>query len=193
MHFICFIRFRKYLLVSIWKNLLEISLTGRNSSLELKIKKRYIIIGIFIVILILILSIIIKKYKYNENLWYEKWNQTMELLGEALINQDIELMDELFDPECTIYTTGREDSKYSYEREVIEEAWNTNDFMITSYKYGTLGWSSGSAICTFEIEIVDANGDEYEWNASLHLNRKGSYDNMNCIITQITSHIYKHT
>lgn len=172
MHFIYFIRFRKYLLISIWKNLLEISLTGRNSSLELKKNKRIIIIIVFL------LGVFITNGCYSRF----KCNQIMELLGTALADQDISIMDALFDQESIMErAVGNYDRTYSRQRGVIEEIWNTSNYQVASYTYDLFGmsyqyWLFSSFTYTFEMTIIDSEETEYDICSMLYICRESLFD-----------------
>lgn len=162
--------------------------------MESGIKKRHIIWGIFIIMLIIIFIIIlfihIRNNEINEYYWYEKWNRTMELLGEAMVEQDIELLDELFNPDCEVISYDDRVRKYTGWREVMKEAWDSDDFNIISYYYDDLGWNKRTALCTFEIDIIDTDGNEYEWTAVITLARDGSFEDMDCNITRISSFVH---
>ena len=50
-----------------------------------------------------------------------KWEWIVEQFGVAVSTQDIDLLDELIDPRCEMYTTDNKNRVYSaYQRGVIE-------------------------------------------------------------------------
>lgn len=118
----------------------------------------------------------------------------MEMLGSALINQDIDMMDELFAQECSIRTNDGKYSTYSAQRSIIEEMWNTYDYQSTSYNYRLLGFGfeyflSFSIQYTFEMRIVDSNGDKYRLDMVLVITRKNISDSA---ITYASANVYKN-
>lgn len=144
-------------------------------ALELMSKKKYvkyIIICVMIIVFFIGLSIINKYY------WRVKCEQTMELFGTALINKDIELMDELLAQDCSMFTTEGRERKYYYQRGVIEEIWKTTDFEFTSYNFAPLGWSSKSlsALYSIEMRVLDANKDEYSVIITVTISRENIFD-----------------
>ena len=148
-----------------------------------KINKRNLITGI---VIILCVHIIFAPLIIDKARWYELQNQTMDLLGEALINQDIELMDELFDPDCEFVKIDYTESTYSSERENIGEIWDTSDFEITNYYYVSIHPSQNIifnyANFLFSVMIKDANGNRYKQSAFLQIHRN---DRFSCSITSI--------
>lgn len=105
----------------------------------------------------------------------------MKLLGEALINKDIELMDELFDWECVMFPVGGGERKYSYQRDVIKEIWNTKNFQITSYDYTIMSLGIQHFLhptwqCFFEMRIIDSYGNEYILTSLVNIRIENFYD-----------------
>ena len=128
-----------------------------------RITKRYIFIGISIFILLAILYIL------NGFYWRAKCDQTMELFGTALINRDLDLLDVLIDRDCDMISTEDKDRKYYYQRGVIAEIWETEEYIVTLFHYEYIEkpfdfWNifRGSKIVgVCELRILDTDGDAY--------------------------------
>lgn len=147
----------------------------------MKLNKCYIIIG-----LIIIPHLIFVFWGYN---WLLKCNHTMDMLGSALSSQNIILMDELFSPDCSVITTEGRTRKYSYQRGVIEKIWNKSDYQVISYDYDQLGfyieyWLAPTIQYTFEMRILDSEGNEYELSSILIIHKKFFFE---CEIISINS------
>ena len=103
----------------------------------------------------------------------------MELLYSALSERDIELLDELFDPECAVIADEVE-RKYSDQREYIEDILNTINFDVLSYEYFSLDASTNRffnySLYFFEMRITDADGTRYTLRTTPCVCRKGLFD-----------------
>ncbi len=65
-----------------------------------------------------------------------KW--ITEKLGVTFYNWDMELLDSLFTPDCSIMITDGKRRTYFFPKEQNEEIWNTEGFSVTDYRYGLL-------------------------------------------------------
>lgn len=147
----------------------------------MKLKKFHINIEIIISFFFMVFAII---YTINGFYWRIKCNQTMELLGLAIINRDLEMIDQLFDVDCLLISENGSEIKYNYQRSVIEDFLEKTSFTVVSYNYEILNWGSLSQSAQYNLEFIidDANGHESILSASLMLDRKSCFDCKICYI-----------
>ena len=97
--------------------------------MELKKSKKIAKIVIFVLALGIIMLMVISGICFRI-----KWKWIAEQFGVAISTRDIDLLDELIDPNCEMYTTDNKNRVYShYQRGVIENLWSEETYTVTSY------------------------------------------------------------
>lgn len=108
-------------------------------------------------------------------------HRIIEKLATALNDQDIEIMDQIFDSECEVWALDGKRRRYSIQRGYILENWETAGYEITSYDYdmfgwGTLGliehWISSTASYIVIMQLVDDQGNNYELDIIMDINKR---------------------
>lgn len=108
-------------------------------------------------------------------------HRIIDQLATALNDQNIEIMDQIFDSGCEVWALDGKRRRYSSQRGYILENWETVDYEITSYDYdmfgwGTLGliehWISSTASYIITMQLVDDQGNNYELHIIMHINKR---------------------
>ncbi|MGN0326228.1 MAG: hypothetical protein ACI4DW_07940 [Lachnospiraceae bacterium] len=141
----------------------------------MKKKKLYICFIIILTVLIVILYII------NGFYFRSKREQIMNQLGVAICNKDIDLLDSLVSPDCTVGTIDGKLRNYSYQRSIIESSWNTESYSVTGYHYYLLDpeeffWNRTFVQNTAHMIITDSNGKEYVLALVVNIDRTSLSD-----------------
>ncbi|MDE6713914.1 MAG: hypothetical protein K2K20_09275 [Lachnospiraceae bacterium] len=161
--------------------------------MELRKNKKVVKIIISVLLLGVILLLVISGICFRI-----KWEWIVEQFGVAVSTQDIDLLDELIDPHCEMYTTDNKNRVYSdYQRGVIEKLWNEETYSVTSYDPHLCRnrildpvifcWLQRDILYLTEMMIVDVDGKEYRLCVNFVIKRIGLFD---AKIVQTWAHLH---
>ena len=129
-----------------------------------------------------------------------KWEWIAEQFVVAVSTRDINLLDELIDPDCEMYTTDNKNRVYShYQRGVIENLWSEETYTVTSYNPHLCRdrildpiiffWLTNEVCFMVEMTVADMDGKEYDLSFFLIINKIGLFD---ARIVSSRAHLYTY-